>query len=263
MVKLALSRIDRTFQRGQAFVAFLTAGDGGIDHTFAAVQALIAGGVNLLEIGVPFSDPIADGPIIQDAARRALISEITLNDIFMLCTKIRKNYPEIPLILFSYYNPILAALADDFFIKAEQAGIDGLLIVDCPFEETKSLRQLCLQHQIALIYLIAPTTPLNRVKIIARHSRGFLYYACHIGTTGLRNSLPNDFIEKVRSIKAVTHLPIVAGFGIKERTMAQAALAEADGVVIGSLFVRALAEGMPAPQLTQLALDLNPLHSIG
>jgi tryptophan synthase alpha chain len=250
-----LSRIDSLFSHKKAFIGYLTAGDGGIQHTFNAAMALIEGGVNMLEIGIPFSDPIADGPVIQRAAARSLAAGTTLEDVLWLTKQIRQH-SDIPLILFSYLNPILAGLSSNFLTDAKKAGIDGLLLVDCPLEESSFVREACRQHEIALIFVITPNTPLERIKKIDQHAQGFLYYACRKGTTGMRNALPDDFQQKMKSIKSVVHLPVVVGFGISNREMANCVLKHADGVVVGSLFVKALEEGMDPASLSALASSL-------
>jgi tryptophan synthase alpha chain len=250
-------RITNLFAQGKALIAYITAGDGGMKRTYDAALALIKGGVNLLEIGVPFSDPIADGPVIQRAAQRSLRDGTNLQQILQLCEKLRKQ-TDIPIILFSYYNPILTAMQDNFLHRAKLAGVDGILIVDCPIEETQSLHKECLQEQLAPIYIITPSTPLERIHKIDQYGRGFLYYACRKGTTGTRDELPSEFAQQMRTIKTATHLPIAVGFGISNRKMADQVLAYADGVVIGSLFVKALEENIATDALTKLAEDIYP-----
>lgn len=252
-----MNRIQRIFKKGPAFVAYITAGDGGIQRTFEAALALIAGGVNILEIGVPFSDPIADGPVIQRAASRALANNTTLDDILKLIEKLREH-TDIPLILFSYFNPILAVLNKGFFAQAKKSGVDGALIVDCPYEEAHQFHQECLSQDIAPIYVITPATPAARIAKIAKHGRGFLYYACRKGTTGVRESLPDGFAEKMREIKSLVHLPVVVGFGISNHEMVNQVLQYADGFVVGSFFVKAIENGANANDLTQMTQELQP-----
>jgi tryptophan synthase alpha chain len=234
------------------FVAYLTAGDGGIQRSLDAALALIKGGVTILEIGMPFSDPIADGPVIQRASARALLSGTTLNDILWLTKEIRK-VSTIPLILFSYINPLLSALNSDFFEKAQQAGITGLLLVDCPIEESEAFHQKCLDHNISPIYIITPNTPTDRIKLIDTMGKSFLYYACRKGTTGVRAGLPDDFVDNMKKIKSLVSLPVVTGFGISNRESVQQVLEYADGFVVGSLFVKALEDGATPDELTALA----------
>lgn len=252
------SRIKPLFERDKARIAYLTVGDGGTERTLAAALALIKGGVNMLELGVPFSDPIADGPIIQRAAARALSHGTTLQDALWLTQAIRQQ-SDIPLILFSYLNPILSAMISaDFIKKAKQAGIDGLLLVDCPLEESQIIKNTCHQCDIDFIYIIASNTPSKRIHNMKDHARGFLYYACQRGTTGIRHALPDDFKEKIQTIKSLIHLPVVVGFGISNQEMAQQVLEEADGVVVGSYFVRLLEEGVSPSALTAYARNIYP-----
>jgi len=252
----SLERIERTFSKGKVLAAYLTAGDGGIQHTLDAALALIAGGIDMLEIGVPFSDPIADGPVIQRAATRALAAGTTLQEVLWLTKQIRAQ-SDIPLILFSYYNPILSAMEKNFFHEAKQAGFDGALIIDCPIEESATFHQQCLEEAIAPIYVITPSTPPERIRQIEQYGKGFLYYACRKGTTGLSDTLPADFTEKIHAIKALVKLPVLVGFGISQRNMTQQVLQHADGVVVGSLFVKAVEEGMQPAELTALASSLR------
>lgn len=252
-----IKRIEASFSREKAFIAYLLAGDFGIQKTIDAVFALIDAGVTLLEIGIPFSDPIADGPVIQRASARALSLKIAIRDVLKLVESIRKK-SDIPLILFSYLNPILAINPHTFVQDAQNAGVDGVLVVDCPFEELAFFHEKCLQHQLAPIYVVAPSTPLTRIKTIAQHGKGFLYYACRQGTTGVRDLLPTDFAEKIQLIKAHTDLPVVAGFGISTTDAALEAVRFADGIVVGSLFVKALEEGMSLAELNNLAKSINP-----
>ncbi len=252
-----MSRIEKLFANDKAFIGYLTAGDGGIQRTLDASLALIESGVNMLEIGMPFSDPVADGPVIQRAAARSLATGTTLQDILWLTKEIRKH-SDIPLILFSYFNPILSVLQSNFFSDAKKAGIDGLLLVDCPLEESEEVRQQCIQNKIDLIYIITPSTTVERMKKINEYAQGFLYYACRKGTTGVRNALPEDFQDKIELIKKTMHLPVVVGFGISNQEMANNVLEHADGVVVGSLFVKALEEGASPSVLSALAREICP-----
>lgn len=250
-----IQRIERSFSKGKLFIAYLTAGDGGIKRTLDASLALIEAGIHMLEIGIPFSDPIADGPIIQRAASRALASQTTLQDVLWLTTEIRKK-SDIPLILFTYLNPILSAMEGSFFKDAQKAGVDGLLIVDCPIEESSLFRDQCLENEIAPIFVISPSTSAERIRHIDQYGKGFLYYACQKGTTGVRAHLPIDFVEKMQFLRQHARLPVVVGFGISNRESAVNVLKEADGVVVGSLFVKALEEGMAPLELKNLVKSL-------
>lgn len=254
-----MQRINKAFEKGKVFIAYLTAGDDGIESTLAAAQALIDAGVGLLEIGVPFSDPIADGPVIQAASARALVNGTTLEDVLDCVKKIRAQ-TEIPIILFTYCNPIWHALEQgDFLSRVKESGADGLLIVDLPPEEAEDYCKQCAEHELATIFVVTPNTDLERAKLVAKLSQGFLYYACRSGTTGARQGMPDGFAEKIALFKKVTNLPIAVGFGVSEKSVAREILQYADGFVVGSYFVDALAKGATPKQLTDTAREINPL----
>lgn len=246
-----MNRIQNAFNQGKVFAAYVTAGDSDI----SMIRALIKGGVNLLEIGVPFSDPIADGLVIQRAMQRALDAGTTLNDVFNLIKTIRAEY-DIPIILFTYYNPILKP---GVLQHAKEAGVDGVLVVDLPFFEAEEHLKTCAQLDLAPIAVIAPTTTEKRLKELAAQGRGFLYYACQKGTTGVRKDLPSDVQEKLAQIKNITHMPVIIGFGIADRSASSAAVLMADGFVVGSYFIQAMESGISADDLTKLATSINPL----
>ncbi len=248
-------RIEQLFQQQKAFVGYLTMGDGGIEHSLTAARALIAGGITLLELGVPFSDPIADGEVISRASQRALASHTTLSDVLEVAKRLRQE-TQIPLLLFSYFNPLLRANPTHWLPLAQQAGIDAILVVDLPYEEGQQFYAQCLAQRILPITVVTPATTSGRLKKLLRHAHGFIYYASRKGTTGMRAMLPEDFAEKVTLIKQHTTLPVVAGFGIANAQDARAVLQHADGFVVGSLFVDALARGMSMADLTQLARGL-------
>ncbi|MFZ4116755.1 MAG: tryptophan synthase subunit alpha [Chthoniobacterales bacterium] len=250
-----MKKITELFEREKANLAYLTVGDGGVERTIEVALALIKGGVNLLELGVPFSDPIADGPVIQQASARALQAGVTMCEVLYVASEIRKK-SDIPIILFSYYNPILAAWNQpnvDFLVEAKRAGVDGILIVDLPWEESHELRVAMAMYDLAFISVITPSTPLERIMAIDQEAHGFLYYACRKGTTGIQSGLPTDFSKKIKKIKSCVHLPMVVGFGISDALTAQRVLEEADGVVVGSFFVQAVAKGKTPNKLTLLA----------
>lgn len=230
------------------FVGYLTLGDGGLDYSLEAALALIEGGVNLLEIGIPFSDPIADGPVIAQAMQRSLKAGTTTCDLIPFIKKLREH-TQIPLVVFSYYNPILQA-GEAFLRDAAQAGVDGILIID--------LSQAPSNPILASICVIAPTTTDERLKTITQSAQGFIYYACQKGTTGMRDALPQGIQEEISRIKQQTALPVVIGFGISNRKMAQEALSHADGFVVGSYFVAAMARKASFQELKQMAQSIDP-----
>ncbi len=246
-----MNRFEKAFEK-KAFAAYLTAGDGSFEHFFA----LLKGGVNLLEIGIPYSDPVADGPVIQKAMERALKKKTGLEDVFILVKNLRKE-TEAPLVLFTYYNPIQARLAQ-FLKDAKAAGADGILVVDLPLEEAGDYSRLCKENGLEPIFVAAPTTPMERIERLARAGGGFLYYACRKGTTGEKRGLPAGLAERLRAVRESISLPILAGFGISTKEDATAILKEADGLVVGSHFVRAVGQGASAEELERMAYDLRP-----
>lgn len=252
------TRIQHAFAQKKLLVGYLTAGDGGIERSLEAALALIKGGVGLLEIGLPFSDPIADGPVIQRAAARALAQGTTMEQVLHLVRSIRQ-YSDIPLILFTYLNPLLQYLNQNKSLaQLKKAGLDGVLWVDASLEECAPLVQAAQAVNLASIFVISPTTSPERIAQMNELGSGFLYYACRNGTTGVRDALPNNFIEKIRQIKRITHLPVVAGFGISNAQMAAQVLEHTDGVVVGSLFVKAIEQGASSQALIQLAQSIYP-----
>jgi tryptophan synthase alpha chain len=232
-----MSAIADIFKNKKAFVAYLTAGDGGFDKSLAVMRAYAESGVDIIEVGVPFSDPVADGPVIQAAAMRSIDAGFTLGDVLKLIKVFKQDYST-PIILFGYLNPILqTGLFEDFFVKAKSCGVDGSLIVDLPLEEGAQYHQACVKAGVDPIYLIAPSTPDERLPKIAKLAQGMLYYACRKGVTGVRDGLPAELSERINKIKSVTKVPVVVGFGVADNKMAQAILAVADGFVVGSLLV--------------------------
>lgn len=231
------------------FIGYLTLGDGGLDYSLQAARALIDGGVNLLEIGIPFSDPIADGPVIEQAMQRSLNEGTTIHDVVPFVRELRKH-TQVPLVLFSYYNPLLQA-GESFFKDAKEAGINGMLIVDLSFEglPAQILDPICV---------VTPTTSDDRLQKIVQSARGFIYYACQKGTTGMRKTLPIGVDKEIARIKRYTDLPVVIGFGISNREMAAEALVLADGFVVGSYFVAAMARKAPPQELKQMAEAIDP-----
>lgn len=253
------SNIAKIFAEKKAYIGYLTAGDGGLDRTYDMMQAMAKGGIDIIEVGVPFSDPIADGPVIQAASSRALQHNTTLADILVTIKKFRTHYTT-PIILFSYFNPIFIAASKsaEFFKNAYQSGVDGLLIVDTPLEEIDFYYDHCLQNQIDPILLLSPSTPKNRMHAINDKAKGMLYYACRKGITGVKNDLPSDLTARLTEIKANTTIPVVAGFGISDKKMAEKVLQFADGFVVGSRFVSAIAEGIDATAMQKLVQSIDP-----
>jgi tryptophan synthase alpha chain len=226
-----MSRISQAFAKKQAFIGYLTAGDSSKEHFLSLIEM----GVNVLEIGIPFSDPVADGPVIQKAMVRSLRAGTTPKKVLQLVAELRKE-TEVAIVLFTYFNPIQRDLKG-FLAQAKKAGADGVLVVDLPLEESAPYQLLCKDFGLSPIFVIAPSTPPERIRAISDAAKGFIYYACRKGTTGARSSLPEDLSEKIAQIRTHTDLPIVVGFGISSRETANAVLKIADGFVVGSHFV--------------------------
>jgi len=227
-----MSRISERFKEKKLFIGYLTAGDGDSLQKF---RILLDGGVDLLEIGIPFSDPVADGPVIQKAMVRSLGKQTTLQNVLDLVQLIRKE-SDAPIVLFTYFNPIQGHLKQ-FLQNVKEAGADGILVVDLPPEEAEDYAAACYNVGLDPIFVIAPSTPPERIRQIGALGRGFLYYACRKGTTGARAELPEDLPEKINQIRKRSDLPIAVGFGIAQPAMAKRILEIADAFVVGSYFV--------------------------
>lgn len=252
-----MSRITHTFKQRPAFIGYLTAGDGDMASCLHRLLALVAGGVDMLEIGVPFSDPVADGPVIQRAMVRGLANNVGIFDVLQLVREVRQ-YTDVPIILFGYLNPLLAAMRHNFFKAAKESGVDGILIVDLPIEASAPYMQPMREHGIAPILVVTPSTSAARIQTIQSQTNAFLYYACRKGITGVRSGLPDGYEQKMQEIKAISQVPVVAGFGIADRVTAKAVLQQADGFVVGSRFVSAVEEGASPAELTALAQAIDP-----
>jgi tryptophan synthase alpha chain len=253
------SRIARKFSElrahgERALIPFIVAGDPDLDRTRQLVLEFEARGADLIELGVPFSDPMADGPANQRAAARGLAAGATLPAILAMVAELRKQ-SEIPLILFGYYNPVYhygpARLAAD----AARAGIDGLLVVDLPPEEAAELAEPSRASGLDLIYLLAPTTPLERARTIAKSATGFLYYVAVLGVTGARAALSAELAGKVGALRAVTDLPIGVGFGISTPEQACEVANYADAVVVGSAISQLIETNAASERLVSVIGD--------
>jgi tryptophan synthase alpha chain len=225
----------------KAFVAYLTAGDPEMETTERLIPALEAAGVDIVEVGVPFSDPTADGPTIQAASQRALKRGATLAKILAMIAALRRT-SAIPIVLFGYFNPILSYGPERFAADAAASGVDGILVVDLPPEEAAELRKYTDKAGLAFITLIAPTTDQKRARRILRGATGFVYCISVTGVTGTAAPQPDDIRADVQRLKAMTPLPVAVGFGISTPEQAAAIAPLADGVVIGSALVRLIGE---------------------
>ena len=228
-------------ERRPAFVAFLTAGDPSLERTVSAALELEKAGVDVLELGVPFSDPLADGPVIQRSSERALSRGVTLARVLDVVREIRKA-SQLPLVLFSYLNPLLQRGLDRVAKEAAQAGVDGVLVTDLPPEEGEAWIAAARAAELDTIFLASPTSPDERLRKVAEASRGFVYAISRTGVTGERQALSGDARPLVSRLRALTRVPVALGFGISTPEQVKEAAAAADAVVVGSALVRFLEE---------------------
>jgi tryptophan synthase alpha chain len=241
-----VSALDQAFaslreQKRSGFIPFIVAGDPDLDTTAELLRALSDAGATTIEVGVPFSDPAADGPVIQRAAQRALSRGVTLADILALLEK-ERDAISAPLVLFSYYNPLLQFGLRKFADAAKRCGIAGVLVTDLPAEAAEPLRGLLHERGIDLIFLVAPTTSDARLRRIAQLASGFIYAIARTGVTGTQRDLQDESETLVRRIRAVTDLPVAVGFGITNRARARVVARYADAAVVGSRLVAEIEE---------------------
>ncbi|MDV7143388.1 tryptophan synthase subunit alpha [Tropicimonas sp. TH_r6] len=248
-----MTRIDDTFARlkaegKKAFVAYVMAGDPDYETSLEVVKGLPGAGVDIIELGIPFTDPMADGPTIQLAGQRALEAGMTLEKTLRLATEFRKTDNETPIVAMGYYNPIYNRGVDRFLEDAKAAGIDGLIVVDLPPEEDD---ELCIPAQAAglnFIRLATPTTDDKRLPTVLQNTSGFVYYVSITGITGAAEAQASDVAPEVTRIKAQTDLPVIVGFGVNSPEKAEAIAGVADGTVVGSAIVKLIGEGRPVPE---------------
>jgi tryptophan synthase alpha chain len=233
--------------RRTALVPYVTAGDPSPATTVAILHALVGAGADIVELGVPFSDPMADGPVIQRASERALAQHVGLRDVLAMVREFRLRDATTPIVLMGYANPIEAMGARSFVDRAGDAGVDGVLVVDYPPEEAAEFAQLLHARGLAAIFLVAPTTPPSRVAAVARLARGYVYYVSLKGVTGAAHLDVADVGRRIAEIRRHVSLPVGVGFGIRDAATAQAIAAHADAVVIGSRIIEEM-EGGPASE---------------
>lgn len=243
-----MDRIANAFARARAasraaFVTYLCAGDPDFDTSVAAARAVLDAGTDVLELGVPFSDPLADGLTNQLAAQRALGSGMTASRVFDLVRAIRK-FSEAPIVFYTYYNLVHAAGIEEYAKRAKEAGVDGLLTLDLPPEEAGELSEVCRRHDLKTVFIVAPTTPPARIRRICEAATGFIYYVSREGVTGARESISRNIPDAVARIRAHTKLPVVVGFGISTAEHVRAVGAAADGVVVGSALVNVIKDNL-------------------
>jgi tryptophan synthase alpha chain len=229
----------------KALVVYVCAGDPDLASTEQLVPLLADAGADVIELGVPFSDPLADGPTIQAASQRALLSGTSLAGVLELVARLRKSRCQVPLVLFGYMNPILRMGLGPFAARAAQSGADGVLVADLPLEEAAPLRKLVAGEGLSMVLLAAPTTPPERLRAIGAATSGFLYFVSVTGVTGARAELPADLPARLAEARAATKVPVAVGFGVSTPAQAKALSAHADAVVVGSALVEALHRGGP------------------
>jgi tryptophan synthase alpha chain len=221
---------------------YLTLGYPTPETSMDLVKAAIAGGADMLELGIPFSDPLADGPTIQKASFIALQQGMTVAHCLEMAHELRRQAIEVPFVFMSYYNPILAYGESAFCRRCCEVGVDGLIVPDLPPEEGEALESMCRQHGLALIYLLAPTSTLGRIRLLAERSQGFIYLVSLTGVTGVRDVVPPDLAGFVQRVREATDKPLAVGFGIGRPEQAAQVARLADGVIVGSAFIRAAGE---------------------
>ena len=247
-----MSRIDQTFKilknRGQvALIPFIVAGDPDLETTEALVLKMAESGTDIIELGVPFSDPLADGPIIQAASQRALQNGVNLRDIFRLTERLKGI--DFPLVLMTYINPVFCFGLKDFAEGCQKSGVDGVIIPDLPPEEAGLWISEARRMNLDTIFLVAPTSPPERIRLVSRCSRGFIYYVSVTGVTGTRENLPEEVGLAVKRIKEISQKPVAVGFGISSPEQAKRVSRFADGVIIGSAIVKIIGENLKSPDM--------------
>ena len=241
-----MTEIERAFAGGKAFIAFITCGDPDLETTAAAVRAAVENGADLIELGIPFSDPTAEGPVIQAASLRALRGGVTTDRIFAFVRQLRREV-SVPLVFMTYANVVFSYGADRFMAACREAGVSGLILPDLPYEEKEEFAPACRRHGVALISLIAPTSA-DRIARIAAGAEGFVYLVSSLGVTGARSAITTDLAPLVQTIRENTRLPVAVGFGISTPEQARQMAGCADGVIVGSAILRLLEQyGRQAP----------------
>lgn len=235
-----MSRIHTAFENGKAFIPFVTGGDPDLDTTEKLIYAMDEAGADLIEIGVPFSDPIAEGPVIQEANERALAAGCTTDKLFDMVARIRTR-TQIPLVFLTYLNPIYTYGCDKFMSRCQNCGIDGIIVPDLPYEEREELMPYCDKYDIDMISLIAPTSH-ERIKMIAAEAKGFVYCVSSLGVTGVRTEIKTDLASMVTLVREVNDIPCAIGFGISTPEQAKKMADISDGAIVGSAIVKMVAK---------------------
>ncbi|WP_372520752.1 tryptophan synthase subunit alpha [Candidatus Ruminimicrobiellum ovillum] len=231
-----MNRIESAFKNKKAFIPFITAGYPNINKTEDFIYKMVSAGADLIEIGIPFSDPVAEGPVIQESSQKALAAGTNLDNIFDLVKKVRKTV-NIPLVFMTYVNPVFKYGYDNFFKQCSLIGIDGIIIPDLPYEEKNEISEYAKKYDIKIVSLIAPTSQ-QRIEDIAKEAEGFLYVVSSMGVTGVRTEIKTDLKSIVDSVKKVTSVPTAIGFGIHSPEQANKMSKISDGVIVGSAIIK-------------------------
>ena len=231
-----MSRITEAFNKGKAFIPFITCGDPDLETTGKIVRLMAENGADIIELGIPFSDPTAEGPVIQGANLRALSGHITTDKIFSFVTELRKDI-DVPLVFMTYANVVFSYGSEKFIRTCSEIGIDGLILPDLPYEEKDEFCPICERHGLDLISLIAPTSN-DRISMIAKEARGFVYIVSSLGVTGERSKITTDIGKIIKLVRESTDIPCAVGFGISTPKQAEEMGSLADGVIIGSAIVK-------------------------
>lgn len=260
-----MSRIDACFQAlrksgAKALIPYITAGDPHPSLTVPLMHALVEAGADILELGVPFSDPMADGPVIQRAGERALKHGVGLRDVLGMVVDFRRRDASTPVVLMGYANPVEAMGPDRFVSAARDAGVDGVIVVDYPPEECDAFARLARSQGIDPIFLLAPTSTDRRIEEVGRIGSGYLYYVSLRGVTGASTIDLSDVAARIPRIRAATHLPIGVGFGIRDAASARRVAAAADAVVIGSRIIEEIESGPPEAAVARVKAFLKPIR---
>ncbi|WP_223702037.1 tryptophan synthase subunit alpha [Sutcliffiella deserti] len=232
------------------FIPFIMSGDPTPELTIKIALLLEEAGASILELGVPYSDPLADGPVIQRASKRALEQKMTIKKTMMLAGEMRKRGLKIPIVLFTYYNPVLQLGEESFFALAQENEVDGLLIPDLPFEESEELRNKCEEHQVTYISLVAPTSQ-KRITAISRHAQGFLYCISSLGVTGERNEFSDTLYSFLEEVKKISSVPTAVGFGISSKEQIEKLKPHCDGFVVGSTLIKMIEKSQESFKLDE------------
>ena len=251
-----IERISAAFKKGHpAFMPYSVMGYPTREGGLAVIKSLVEAGADLLELGIPFSDPLADGPTIQVATQKSLENGTTLRDCVEMTRELRAQGVDTPALMMGYINPMLAYGLEQFMADAADAGVDGFIVPDLPPDEAEEFGQLCKQHGLALVFLLAPTSTPERIRLVAEKSKGFIYLVSLTGVTGARNQLPPNLAEFVARVRAQTDTPLAVGFGIGNGPQARAVAELADGVIVGSALVKLAAESVE--DVSALAAELR------